>query len=153
MDIKSFNCGFTTSSSIRMQSPQIWHNSVPPKHRLYPITTGITFRDSPIQKKTVKSAATIQVPPHKLISDAALDDLNDHVLEQCQKYLSREEAFVDEYSTLDIEKEIDQLNPTLWKAVNMLTRSASERNGRQTTSSRQKHDKNLLSIMLSYVLC
>ena len=63
-------------------------------------------------------------------------------------YLSREEAFVDEYSTLDIEKEIDQLNPTLWKAVNMLTRSASERNGRQTTSSRQKHDKSLRNYFL-----
>ncbi len=53
--------------------------------------------------------------------------------------------FVDEYSTLDIDREIDQMNPTLWKAICMLTRSASERRGivNKQTMSNEQHKKRL----------
>ena len=71
-----------------------------------------------------------------------LDDVNAQILDQCQRYLDKDEAFVDEYSTVDIGKEIDQLNPTLMNAIRTLTKSASERRGKQT-SSREQHKKGL----------
>ena len=102
---------------------------------------------------------TIHSPPKKLRMKNALDDLNAQILHQCRRYLGRDKIFVDEYSTLNIDKEIDQMNPTLWKAICMLTRSASERSGianKQTMSNEQhkkKKAQTLLFIVLNDVLC
>ena len=76
-----------------------------------------------------QSPQMVQSPPQKVGMDDVLDDLNTKILDQCRSFLDRNEIFIDEYSTLDIDKEIDQMNPTLWKAISMLTRSASERRG------------------------
>ena len=104
----------------------------------YTIQTLIWFRycNNPYQdfintKKCLQaqSSQTAQSPPQKLGMEDVLDDLNAKILDQYRKYLGKDKIFVDEYSTLDIDKEIDQMNPTLWKAIYMLTRSASERRG------------------------
>ena len=76
--------------------------------------------------------------------DNVLEDLNTKILDQCRSYLDRNEIFIDEYSTLDIDKEIDQMNPTLWKAICMLTRSVSERRGianKQIVSNEQNEKR------------
>ena len=69
---------------------------------------------------------TTQPPSQALDMDnvTVLDWLKAKILEQCQIYLDKENAFIGEYGTLDMDKEIDNMNPTLWKC--MLTRSASE---------------------------
>ena len=54
-----------------------------------------------------------QSPPQKLGMEDVLDDLNVQILNQCQRYLDKDKTFVDEYSSLNIDKEIDQMNPTL----------------------------------------
>ena len=46
-----------------------------------------------------------------------MDDLNAQILDQSQRCLDKDEAFGGEYSTLDIGKEIDQLNPILMNAI------------------------------------
>ena len=38
-----------------------------------------------------------------------LDNLNAKILDQCRRHLGRDKMFVDKYSTLDIDKEIDQM--------------------------------------------
>ena len=65
----------------------------------------------------------------------ALDDLNVKLLDQCRSYLDQNEVFVDQYSTLDIDNEINKINPTLWNAICTLTRSASDRRGMANTQS------------------
>ena len=72
-----------------------------------------------------------------------LDVLNVKILDQCRRNLGKDKIFADEYNTLDIDEEIDQMNPILWKAICMLTRSASERRGtvNEQTSSNEQHKK------------
>ena len=75
----------------------------------------------------------------------ALDDLITKILDQCKIYLDRNEAFVDQYSTLDIDNEIIKMNPTLWNAICMLTRSVSDRRSmaNKQTESDEQHKKRL----------
>ena len=84
-----------------------------------------------------------QSAPQKLGMEDILDDLNFKILEQCRRYLSKDKFSVNEYNTLDIDDEIGQMNPTLWNAICMLTRSASERRGieNKQTSSNEQHKK------------
>ena len=101
------------------------------------------------EKKVLQAQTpqTIHSPPQKLGLEDVLDDLNAQILDQCRRYLGRDKMFVDkfEYSTLDTDREIDQMNPTLWKAICMLTRSASERRGiaNKQTMSNEQHKKRL----------
>ena len=114
------------------------------------------------EKKVLQAQTpqTIHSPPQKLGLEDVLDDLNAQILDQCRRYLGRDKMFVDkfEYSTLDTDREIDQMNPTLWKAICMLTRSASERRGiaNKQTMSNEQHKKRLrhyflLCSMMFYV--
>ena len=88
---------------------------------------------------------TVHSCPQKLGMDNVLDDLNAEILGQCRRYLGRDKTFLDEYSTLDIDEEIEQINPILWKAICMLTRSASERRGivNKQPKSNEEHRKKL----------
>lgn len=72
-----------------------------------------------------------------------LDNLNALILDQCKICLDRDKAFNEEYSSLDVEKEIEQLNPTLRKAVHMLTRSTSEIKHKEVMSEEQQKKKKL----------
>lgn len=71
----------------------------------------------------------VQSPSQTIDMNNALDDLSTKLLDQCRSYLDRNEVFVDQYSMLDIDQEINKMNPTLWNAICILTRSASERRG------------------------
>ena len=84
-----------------------------------------------------------QSAPQKLGMEDVLDDLNFKILDQCRRYLGKDKFFVHDYNTLYIDDEIDQMNPALWKAICMLTRSASERRGieNKQTSSNEQHKK------------
>ena len=92
---------------------------------------------------------TVHSCPQKLGMDDVLDDLNAEILGQCRRYLGRDKTFLDEYSTLDIDEEIEQIYPILWKAVCMLTRSASERRGivNKQPKSNEEHRKKLSLMM------
>ena len=72
---------------------------------------------------------------HKVNATEVLNDLNSDLLDQCHQYLGRDGTFVEEYGELDIEKEIEKMNPTLWNAISKITRSPSERDGRQIAPS------------------
>ena len=63
---------------------------------------------------------TIHSPPQKLGMEDVLDNLNAQILDQCQRHLGRDKMFVDDYSSLNIDKELNQTSPTLWKAISML---------------------------------
>ena len=55
-------------------------------------------------------------------------------------FIEREEVFHEEYSFLDVEKEIERMSPTLRKVVHMLTKSLSEKKlaHKQLTTEEQK---------------
>ena len=76
-----------------------------------------------------QSPQMAQSTPQKLVMEDVLDDLNANILDQCKRYLGKDKIVVDEYSKLDIDKEIDQMNPILWKAICMLMRSVSKGGG------------------------
>lgn len=84
-----------------------------------------------------------------------LSDLNRDLLDQCHKYQSRDKAFVEEYGTLDIDNEIEQITPALWNSICMITRSYSERNGKQIATSEwhKKKTQAVLFALLYDVLC
>lgn len=82
--------------------------------------------------------------------DSVLDHLNAKILDLCLTCLDKENTLVDNYSTLDIDKEVDNMNPTLWKAICMLARSASEiRDINRQTVSGEQHKKKFRCFFLS----
>ena len=114
------------------------------------------LRQHEIKGRKPQSPQTAQSPPQKLGMEDVLDDLNVQLLNQCRRYLDKDKMFVDEYSSLNIDKEIDQINPTLWKAISMLTRSASERRGvANKQMSNEQHKKKLRQFFLlcSMIFC
>ena len=84
----------------------------------------------------------IQAEPTNIEVNKVLDGLNDKILEQCQQVLTRYQTFCDEYSTIDIDEVICDINPELWNAVCLITRSASERKGVANKQvSKEQHKK------------
>ena len=85
-------------------------------------------------------------------TEDVLDNINNSILDQCQKVLDKNEFFYDNYSMLDIDQEIDGINPMLWNAIAKLTNSASEKRGKASASlkSNEKHKKRLRQY---FILC
>ena len=98
-------------------------------------------------EKTQPTTAKAAAPPHKANLTIFLDDLNSDLLDQCHKYIGRDKAFVEDYGTLDVDKEIQDINPSLWNAISTITRSQSECTGRQLAPSEQ-HKKRLRQYFL-----
>ena len=84
--------------------------------------------------------------------ETVLDNLNALILDQCKICLDRDKAFNEEYSSLDVEKEIEQLNPTLRKAVHMLTRSTSEIKHKEVMSEEQQKKKTQALLFVAFVV-
>lgn len=59
----------------------------------------------------------IQAEPTNIEVNKVLDGLNDKILEQCQQVLTRYQTFCDEYSNIDIEEVIGDINPELWNSI------------------------------------
>ena len=81
-------------------------------------------------------------------TDKVMDDLNEKNYDQCKNLYSQleEDIFISEYGTLDVAKLVSHVNPILWKAFCMLTRSVSERRGTSTSQkgvSTEKHKRNV----------
>ena len=93
------------------------------------------------------STRAVHLPLPKTNVTDVLNDLNSNLLDQYHSYIAKDKAFVEEYGTLDISKEIQEINPTLWNAISKITRSPSERKGRQIASSEQ-HKKRLRQYFL-----
>lgn len=93
-----------------------------------------------------------QPTSNTLVMDQVLDDLNVKIQGQCQNYLAKNDTFINEHSTFGIDKEIEHMNPDLWKAICMLTRSVSERRGTSTSQtnsiSTEKHRKRIRRFFL-----
>ena len=49
----------------------------------------------------------VQSPAQTQGREDVLNDFNSKILKQCRRYLNKDKIFFDEYSTLDIDKEID----------------------------------------------
>ena len=100
-----------------------------------------------------------QSPRQKLGMEDVLDDLNAKILDQCRRYLGEDKIVVDEYSKLDIDEEIDQLNPTLWKAILHADEICIKKEGdsKQTNivqlTTTQKKAQTLLFVVFNDVLC
>ena len=51
------------------------------------------------------------------VTEQVLDSIHTGILDQCQALLGRKDLFYDNYTKLDIEHEISQINRVVWNAV------------------------------------
>ena len=96
------------------------------------------------QHKDILRAEATQVipsPTHRSSTTNVLYDLNSDLLDQCQRYLSREKSFIAEYASFDISREIQEVNPTLWNAISIITTSAAQGKDKQKVSCNEQHKK------------
>ena len=70
-------------------------------------------------------------PPikHVITEATVLDKLNVAFQEQCKSFLAKDREFFDQYHNFDIDEVIECINPQLWNAICVLTRSVSEKKG------------------------
>ena len=82
--------------------------------------------------------------------DKVPDDLNVKVQDQCRSFLAKD---VSDYNKTDIDKLIDQINPEIWKAICMLTRSVSERRGTSKSLTNPASSTNHIKVRRFFLLC
>ena len=87
------------------------------------------LRQYELQPNKVQPDPPQNPPSNALVMDKVLDDLNVKVQDQCRSFLAKDAEFVTDYNKTDIDKLIDQINPEIWKAICMLTRSVLGRRG------------------------
>ena len=96
-----------------MQGEEAWYINVQTEHRL----PEFTETHKPPSVDLPSDASTEQV----------LDDLNLQIHECIRKLVAQERVTPFQHDAVEIDHLIQQIDPKLWNALSMLTRSVSER--------------------------
>ena len=81
--------------------------------------------------------------------DTFLEDLHVQIQDQCRRSRQRDYTYANEYTTLDVDEEIKNLNPDLWKAMCVLTRSPAEQRGKLGNQINIEKRKLRLTLLLT----
>ena len=108
------------------------------------------------QHKDVLRAESTQVipsPTHKSSTTDVLYDLNSDFSDQRYLHVSREKSFIAEYASFDISREIEEVNPTLWNTISIMTTPAAQRKGKQKASYNEQHKKRVRQYFMYAYAC
>ena len=85
--------------------------------------------------------------------EQVLDDLNSHIHKYIRKLVAQERITPFQYDAVEIDHLIEQIDPKLWNAVSMLTRSVSERRGKSASKNTASAISHVKKIRQLFALC
>ena len=91
--------------------------------------------------------------PAETSMDQVLDDLNSHIHECIRRLVAQECVTPFQHDAVEIDHLIEQIDPKLWNAVSMLTRSVSERRGKSASKNTASPVSHVKKIRQLFALC
>ena len=141
---------WNTALDLCMQGEEAWHINVQTEHRLPEFTfTGIVE----IQKHMHKTTRNTNHLPSEAGTEQVLDDLNLHIHECNRKLVAQECVTPFQHDAVEIDHLVQQIDPKLWNAASMLTRSVSERRGKSASKNTASAVSHVKKIRRLFTLC
>ena len=84
---------------------------------------------------------------------SVLDELNQRVHAQVKNFVEKDKSFSREHHDIDVNKLVQEVDPKLWNAVVMLTRSISERRGSTAAGNPELQMLHVKKVRRIFLLC